>query len=79
MTNFMQTKIDKIEEKYLEDKIALILASVSGAQIGANMLGRDGRVWEYNFGIRTRKLIEKDIRDIYKYAFNKGKKYDSNR
>jgi len=64
----------KPTNKYLEHTIGLIQASIAGTQIGANFLGLEGKEWHYDYGVKIREMIDKDIRKLYKYAYNLGKK-----
>lgn len=66
-------KKDKKEE-YLQSKIGLINATIAGTIIGAQMsLKSFGREYHYDDGIRMRKIIEKDIRNIFAYGYKMGK------
>lgn len=66
--------MSKNDEKYLSNKIGLIQAGIAGMAIGSNFLGLEGKEWHYDYGVKSRQLIEKEIREIYRYAYKKGKK-----
>lgn len=63
------------EKKYLENKIGLLIATASGHAMGASFAAwKNGVQYNYDMGSRMRKQIEKDMRDLFKYAYNAGKK-----
>jgi hypothetical protein len=57
------------EEKYLQDKLALIRAIVLGSLWGAYMYPKKdwGESAQYQLE-KAMEIIEKDVRKIYKYA-----------
>lgn len=72
--NTKEEKNKKLGEKYLSNTIGLIQASVEGSIIGANFAGLEGKQLHYDHGTRIRAVIESDIKKLFKYAYNLGKK-----
>jgi hypothetical protein len=60
--------------KYLENKLGLIQASIAGHCIGVSFVIKEGGDYHYDMGEKIRLQIEKDIRQLYRYAYNQGRK-----
>lgn len=65
----MSNKVKK--DEYLENKIGLIRAAVAGTLMGMQMWPDRGVYEATNVAM---KLIEKDVRNIYKYAKRQSKR-----
>lgn len=67
---------EKPGEKYLQNKIGLVHAAVTGHSIGISLVAKTNPEFHYNYdsGEKLRNLIEKDMRQLFRYAYNLGKK-----
>ena len=68
----------KNQEAYLQNKIGLVNAMIAGHCIGLTFIaqekGAKGFDYHYDMGEKVRKQVEKDMQDLYRYAFNQGRK-----
>jgi len=64
--------------KYLENKIGLVNATIAGHCIGLSFVAQEKGAkdffYSYEQGVRVRETIEKDLTMLYRYAYNQGKK-----
>ena len=63
------------ENKYLEDKLALVRAGIFGSLAGLQMAQEEGKMIQDVLLLTDRMMaiLEKDIRQLYKYAYKQGK------
>lgn len=58
----------KEEKQYIENAMGRIIAFMSGACIGSNLAGLEGKEWDYDMGERARDIITKEVMKLYKYG-----------